>query len=202
MNIYTRPLLFFTTAGLCLLVAATAIQAIADSHDTTVIVVETDPSKRSVATHLNDKKTTIKIRNRYFDNVAEEQMSKHHINVTTVNGVVLLVGEVPDAESKDRLALIAQSEEHARQVIDELRVMKPLGVFRMGKDTFLESAVKFRVGKAENLPVTDVTVISSDKVVYLMGLVTAEEAKEVAKVANETSGVERVVSIFEIIEEN
>ena len=45
-----------------------------------------------------------------------------------------------------------------------------------------------------------VKVVTENGVVYLMGLVTREEAERVAKEAADISGVQRVVRLFELID--
>jgi osmotically-inducible protein OsmY len=44
-----------------------------------------------------------------------------------------------------------------------------------------------------------VKVVTENSVVYLMGLLTPEEAKRVAEEAAEVKGVTRVVQLFEVI---
>ena len=45
-----------------------------------------------------------------------------------------------------------------------------------------------------------VKVVTEDGIVYLMGLVTAEEAERITATAAGVSGVERVVKLFELID--
>lgn len=42
-------------------------------------------------------------------------------------------------------------------------------------------------------------MVTEDGVVYLMGLVTADEAERIASVAADISGVQRVVKLFELV---
>jgi len=68
-------------------------------------------------------------------------------------------------------------------------------------DSYLTSRVKvalFKV-KLENFDPTRVKVISSQGTVYLMGLLTQQEANAVTNEVRYISGVKRVVKLFEYI---
>ena len=156
-------------------------------------------TKRSVAQHVIDKSATISIRNVYFDRVATK--NKHRINVTTVNGVVLLVGEVPDAESKDLLNHVADTTEGVRQVVNEIRVGKVSSVGSLARNQWIKTKIKWAFSRQEDFPSSDIVVVVSNQVVYLMGLITQGEATRAAELAQTIKHVDRVVSIFEIKED-
>ncbi len=156
---------------------------------------EQAPGKRTVAQHMIDKSATVQIRNSYFDGIADK--AKHRINVTTVNGVTLLIGEVPDAEAKDRLHHIAENTEGVRQVVNEIFVDDVSTPISLARDQWIRTKVKFKFGRSKEIPSSDIVAVVSNKVVYLMGVVSQEEADLAAQIARKVKRVERVVSIFE-----
>ena len=60
--------------------------------------------------------------------------------------------------------------------------------------------MKARFIAAKGFSTNHVKVITEANVVYLMGLVTAAEGDAAAEVARTTSGVSRVVKVFEYLE--
>lgn len=131
----------------------------------------------------------------------EELAGVSRIKVTSYNGVVLVVGETPRPEYKTRIDGYAAGWEGVRRVINEVRVMPKHGVSQSTRDQTLSTKVKaalLRVRVAGFDP-TRVKVMSVDGTVYLMGLLTAEEAVEVVDIARRVSGVQRVVRVFETL---
>jgi osmotically-inducible protein OsmY len=66
-------------------------------------------------------------------------------------------------------------------------------------DSYITSKVKSRFVEANKFSATHVKVVTDRKVVYLMGLVKPDEADAAAQIASTTSGVVRVVKLFETI---
>jgi len=64
-------------------------------------------------------------------------------------------------------------------------------------DTVITSKVKARFVEADTFPANVVKVVTERGVVYLMGLVSRKEAEDAARIAATTSGVARVVKVFE-----
>ena len=162
------------------------------------VTVETEPppSSRTVLENLKDKSLTYNIRNDI--NADEGLLQRSHINVTTVNGIVLLTGTVPKAADKEWVEEKSGQYEDVRQVVNELRVSKLRNPLHLAKDVLLQASVKFRLAKELNEYSSLVQVISSHKIIYLMGELSSEIADKAANIARTTKGVERVITIFEI----
>ena len=156
-------------------------------------LVATD--RRSVGAQADDEGIELKIANvrstRYGDRV--------HVNVTSYNGVVLLTGEVPDAATRQAMDELARTTDRVRRVQDELVVAPPSPLSARTNDTFITSKVKARFVEANRFAASHVKVVTERGGVYLMGLVNRTEADEAARIAASTSGVVRVVKVFEYI---
>jgi osmotically-inducible protein OsmY len=156
-------------------------------------LVATD--RRSVGAQADDEGIELKIANvrstRYGDRV--------HVNVTSYNGVVLLTGEVPDAATRQAMVELARTTDRVRRVQDELVVAPPSPMSARTNDTFITSKVKARFVEANRFAASHVKVVTERGVVYLMGIVNRTEADEAARIAASTSGVVRVVKVFEYI---
>ena len=70
---------------------------------------------------------------------------------------------------------------------------------RDANDVALTSQVKARMLRDERVPGTKIKVVTEAGVVYLMGLVTKTEAEATTDIARTTSGVAKVVTLFEYL---
>ena len=59
--------------------------------------------------------------------------------------------------------------------------------------------MKTRLFRDEKAPASKIKVVTEATVVYLMGLVTQDEAQIATEIARTTSGVSKVVILFEIL---
>ena len=68
-------------------------------------------------------------------------------------------------------------------------------------DSTLASKVRSYLVGTKNISLNQMKVTVENGTVYLMGLVTAQEAQTAANVASRVSGVKSVVKVFEVISE-
>lgn len=131
----------------------------------------------------------------------EELARDSHIRVVSFNGVVLLAGEVPDPEAKAKAERITRQHEGVRRVVNELALRDPTHVGTRLKDTGLTARVKAAIAgiDREGFDATRIKVVSVRGNVYLMGLVTQDEANAVLEKVRYVRGVERVVKVFEYL---
>ncbi|WP_217125216.1 BON domain-containing protein [Hydrogenophilus thiooxidans] len=122
-----------------------------------------------------------------------------HVNVTSFNRIVLLTGEVPDEAAKQRAETLAKKTENVRTVVNELIIAPPSALASRANDASLTTQVKARLVGNRDVPAHLVKVVTEGGVVFLMGLVTRREGDAATYVARTTSGVKRVVRVFEFI---
>lgn len=121
-----------------------------------------------------------------------------HINATCYNGQLLLTGEVPDQQSSDLLAKRVARLPRVTVVKNELVVGPVSDSNTRTGDTGITSRVKSRLlselgaGLAHH-----VKVVTENGSVYLMGLVSREEAVQAVEITRHTRGVQRIVKVFE-----
>ena len=152
--------------------------------------------RRSVGAQTDDEAIELKMLN----NIGAGYGDRVHVNVTSYNGVVLLTGEVPTAEVKRSIEEIAKSTAKVRTVDNELSVGPVSGIGSRTNDSYITSKVKARFVEANKFAPNHVKVVTERQVVYLMGLVRHAEADTAVQIAATTSGVVRVVKLFEYID--
>jgi osmotically-inducible protein OsmY len=106
---------------------------------------------------------------------------------------------VPDEATRQALVELARTTARVRRVQDEMVVATPSPMSERTNDTFITSKVKARFVEQNRFPATHVKVVTERGVVYLMGIVNRNEGEAAGQIASSTSGVSRVVKVFEYI---
>jgi osmotically-inducible protein OsmY len=123
-----------------------------------------------------------------------------HVNVTSMNGIVLLTGEAATTEARDQVLTQVRAVNGVRRITNELRITEPSSFGSRSKDSLITSAVKSRFLVTKDLDPTRVKVVTEANVVYLLGLVTQAEGDLAVERAATIEGVERIVKVFEYID--
>ncbi len=129
----------------------------------------------------------------------EPAMQEARLVVTSWNGQVLLAGQVPTDAIKQRAATIAGQVRHVLHVHNELEVGAPIALIARMSDGWITTRVKMRLLFGPDVPGRRVKVVTENGVVYLMGLLTQEEAGLAVNAARDVYGVQKIVKIFEYI---
>lgn len=131
--------------------------------------------------------------------IGERFGDRAHVNVTSYNYSVLLTGEVPDAQAKAEIEKIAAQVPQAKGVVNELQIAGPSSMGSRATDTYLTGRVKGAFVTENKFQANHVKVVTEAGVVYLLGLVTRKEAEDATAIARSTSGVQKVVRVFEYL---
>jgi osmotically-inducible protein OsmY len=131
--------------------------------------------------------------------IDEALKGEGHVNVTSYNYTVLLTGEVPTVQARADAEKAAGEVPKVKTVVNELQVAGTSSAASRSNDAYITSKIKSNfLGNGKFKP-TDVKVVTEASVVYLLGLVTREEADAATEVARSTGGVQKVVRAFEYI---
>ena len=154
---------------------------------------------RPVTQIVDDSSTTFRLSNFIARN--SEVAKNANVNVTTVNGIVLLTGSIKTADDKLWVEDLAKNEVGVRRVVSELRVEKIRNAIVRGKDKLLQLSVKHRLSSQLKEGSAAVHVVVYRKTVYLMGYITSDIADQATEIASNTKGAERVIRVFELREQ-
>lgn len=122
---------------------------------------------------------------------------KTHINVTSYNKVVLMTGEAPTEELRSRAVDLVSDVPEVSKVYNEVALVSPSSYTSRSSDTFITTKVKTKLFAETKLDATRIKVVTERGIVYLMGLVNAEEADMAAEIARHVNGVQKVVKLFQ-----
>ena len=153
--------------------------------------------RKAIKDFINDQRIETEISTAYKDNGL---LSKNnHIITSSVNGNVLLVGEIQTAESRSQAAVLAQQAQGVQRVYNELTVSEAISLWRRTKDTAITTKVKSKMLVAPDFDPSHIKVITNNGIVYLIGTVTPKQSDQAAEIASTTSGTKKVVKAFQYI---
>ncbi|PLW82927.1 phospholipid-binding protein [Kineobactrum sediminis] len=159
--------------------------------------IQDDPAKRTMAQRLEDQ--SIEVKAIVNINAADTRFDNAHLVAVSYNGFVLLAGQVPSPELKTLAADEVRKISGVRRIYNELEIGPAIGTLARTQDTWITSKIKAWLLANVDTPGIRTKVITENGVVYLMGLVTEEEAQRVADIAADITGVKRVVQLFELL---
>ena len=136
----------------------------------------------------------------------ETLWNRIHVNATSINGRVLLTGEAPGESLRSRVHDIAREAERSipgiREIQNMIVVAAPSSLLSRSNDSLITSKVKTALfgNRDLNLKALHVKVVTERRTVYLMGLLTRDEAEHATEIARRIAGVRRVVKFMEYVE--
>lgn len=126
-----------------------------------------------------------------------------NIDVTSYNRTVLLTGQTDSPELGRLFAQEVSRIENVKRVVNELTIGQSGSASERTHDAYLTSKAKLVLFQIK-LPTFDplrIKVTTQKGSVYLLGLVTPEEARQATERIRYINGVKRVVKVFEYIEQ-
>lgn len=120
-----------------------------------------------------------------------------HIEVTCFNQVVLLTGETTSAALRQQAETIAHSVPDVNRVYNQIAVKGPASSLTRASDSWITTKIKTQMLATKGLQSGTIKVVTENGSVYLMGIVSHDQADMSVDIARQVSGVQRVVKIFQ-----
>jgi len=193
--IFSKKLTLISLIPLLLSGCAAAVVGVAGAAGATATVAH---DRRTTGTFIEDQAIELKAVKSFFSD--KEINDSSHINVTSYNTVVLITGETPSEDIRDRIVNIVRNIPKVTHVYDELTIAAPSSWTSRGSDTLITSKVKTRLLTLNNFDGTRIKVVTEKGVVYLMGLVTRAESDIATGEAQQSGGVQKIVKLFQYID--
>jgi osmotically-inducible protein OsmY len=151
--------------------------------------------RRTTGTQVDDEV----IEDKLSFSIRERFKGDFHVNVTSYDGMVLLTGEVPAEAARADIGEMARTTPKVRAVQNELAIGSVTDINSRTNDTLITSKVKTRFVEANKFQINHVKVVTERSIVYLLGIVRRSEGDAAAEIASTTSGVQRVVKVFQYL---
>lgn len=156
-------------------------------------LVATD--RRTSGAQLEDEGIELRSLNR----IRESLVERAHVNVASYNRQVLLTGEVPSEQDKALAEQAVSRVENVQKIVNELAVMGNSSLIQRSSDSLVTGRVKASLVDAKDLYANAFKIVTERGVTHMMGRVTQREADRATEIARQTTGVQKVVRIFEVI---
>lgn len=155
--------------------------------------------RRTIGSQTEDKTIELKGANR----IAGVFGDAVHVSVNSYNRKVLLTGEAPDEATKARIETEMKSVENVQSVVNEIQISTFVSsMTARSSDALLTTKVKTKLLNTTDIYSNSFKVISEAGVVYLMGRVSQREGNTAVEAVREVSGVQKVVKVFEYIDDS
>lgn len=152
--------------------------------------------RRSAGTMVEDDTIESKSQKR----IDEKYKDTVHVSVVSFNRFALITGTAPSETTKMDIERIVGGIPNVKGIANELVAGNAAPSATHGSDSRITGNVKLRFVKSSAFKADHVKVVTESSVVYLMGLVTRAEADAASDIASTTSGVNKVVRVFEYID--
>lgn len=170
--------------------AAVAVVAV-----TTGASVATD--RRSIGKQIDDQSIEVEAYNEIVKNKSLNENTNLHI--VSVNGSVLIIGQAPNTYLRDQAIKIVNNISEVVRIHNQVRIGNLTSITTQTNDVWLTSKVKSALFASDKVNGNKIKVITENAEVFLMGLVTKEEAEHAIDITRNISGVNRVYKAFEYL---
>ena len=153
--------------------------------------------KRTFGTRLDDSRSAKLIMKNL--KAANPDVKRMNISATVFNGVALLSGQANTAAAKAEAGKIAGQLRHVAKVHNEIEVAGPTSTLVRTNDALLKGKIKLKMTANGSTDAGRIKVVVENGVVYLMGLLTRDEAKAAVTLTQEVFGVQKIVQAFEYL---
>lgn len=170
--------------------AAVAVVAV-----TTGASMATD--RRSIGNQIDDQTIEVEAYNGIVKNKSLNDNTNLH--VISVNGSVLVIGQAPTIHLRDQALAIINKINGVVRIHNQIRIGHITSITTQTNDVWLTSKVKSALFSSDKVNGNKIKVITENAEVFLMGLVTKEEADMAINITRNISGVNRVYKAFEYL---
>ena len=156
--------------------------------------------RRTAGTVVDDK--GIEFKAMQMMNERPDLNEHSSISVTSYNYTLLLTGDAENDEIAKRYARLVSEIPKVRRVVNEVAIGPNATLSEQSHDAYVTTKAILALFDLEvpGFDATRVKVLTQKGTVFLMGLVTREEAEAATDQVRNIDGVLRVVKVFEYIE--
>jgi osmotically-inducible protein OsmY len=153
--------------------------------------------RRTVGTQIDDKTTQSRVRSA-INNIPLVK-DNAAITVDVYNGQVLLTGQAPMQTMIIEVEKTATAVQNVIKVHNQVRLGSPIPATSTMNDVWLASKIKTVMLTDEKIPLFKLVLVVEDSEVFIMGLLTKEEAAAAVDAARNVEGVSKVIRVMELI---
>jgi len=153
--------------------------------------------RRSIGNQIDDQSIELEAYNEITKN--KSLSDNTNLQIISVNGSVLIVGQAPQTYLKDQAIKIINNINGVVRVHNQIRLSNITSVTTKTNDVWLTSKVKTALFSNDAVNGRNIKVITENGEVFLMGIVSQKEADVAVNITRNISGVNRVFKAFEYL---
>lgn len=159
--------------------------------------IQPDPEGRTMGEVIDDKnlRTRLLVNLEKLDSRFAEANVEIHVNA----GLVLMVGQVPTENLIRQATELLKDDPQVVAIHNHLTAEPNLSTGLKANDRWLAIKTRSRMFTTDYFPSSKIEIVVQKGIVYLMGRVTEETSSEAVSIASEVNGVQKVVTVFQII---
>ena len=163
-----------------------------------VSVTGDDPTLRTPGGWLDDE-VIERMASRRID-AADERLAISHVKVVSYDGIVLLTGQVEDQDLRSLAEDSIREIRKIRKIHNEIQIGGASSLLARGNDNWLQTKVRAQLRAHEDVAASRIKVVVEDGIAYLIGVVPRGQADAAVAVARTVFGIQRVVKVFDYLE--
>lgn len=119
-----------------------------------------------------------------------------HINALSYNNAIILIGQAPTDELRERAASLLHRFVKPEQIYNQITTEEPTPLTTRTQDSIITTQVKGKLLGNKNVGINRVKVVTENGVVFLIGILTKEEEEVITELASTTPHVKQVIKII------
>jgi len=154
-------------------------------------------SRHNIQASLNDHYITMKAERAIY--VDTDRFQDTSVSISSFNGVVLITGQVENAAQRVEIERIVRKIPGVREIHNVVILSKPVSALTRVSDAWITTKIKTKLIAMNDIDPSQIKIVTENGVVYLIGIVPAEQADIAVDLARTTEGVQSVVKVFSYI---
>ncbi len=131
--------------------------------------------------------------------VSDSRFTGSRIVVTVFNQSVLLTGQIRIASLRVLAEKLVRNVPYVKRVYNEITIDDPRMFAEQSQDALITAELRAKLVGKKGLESGSIRIVTENGVVYLVGMVSQQQANLATEVARQTQGVRKVVKVFQYI---
>ncbi len=128
---------------------------------------------------------------------ADPNFKGSHIDIACFSRVVLLTGQTPTAELREEAEAVVRNVPNVTRIYNQIIIRAPTSSIVRTSDAWITTKIKSELLATKGMKSGTIKVVTENGIVYLMGMVSKDQAETAATIASQVDGVQRVMKIFQ-----
>lgn len=160
-------------------------------------------NRRSTGAQADDQVMELRVKNNALKNIQYYNANnpsalKPSLAVVSYNRSILLLGQVSSLAERQLAEQAARSEKNVRNVYNYIDVSASSRTWgNRNYDTWITSKIRTRLLPIRGVYAGQIKVVTYNGTAYVMGLLTPEQQTVATETVRNTSGVQKVVTLYE-----